>query len=103
MLLVNIFEADYLKIMKKYRRAYILYVYLLNKLKLIYEKLPQEGIKNDLIMIYDNLIEISIKLNKIKQKQKFEQQLKASFGKSSSTQTFKASFHLPCLVKFINC
>lgn len=81
LLLIMIFEADYLKITNKLRRSYVLYSYVLSKLKQIYISLPQEGVKNDLITIYKNLIEISTKLNKIKLINKWEAQLKEIGGK----------------------
>lgn len=67
-ILVNIFKGDYYKCLTKYKTAYLYYFIAMKKMKKIYKQIPNEGILNDLIIIYNNLSEIAkiLKRNKVK-------------------------------------
>ena len=71
-ILVNIFKGDYYKALNKYKMAYLYYLIAMKKMKYIYKKMPNEGILNDLILIYNNLSEVAKILKRNKSKIKWD-------------------------------
>ena len=71
-ILVNIFKGDYYKALDKYKTAYLYYLVAMKKMKNIYKKLPNEGLLNDLIIIYNNLSDIAKHLKRSKDKIKWD-------------------------------
>ena len=71
-ILVNIFKGDYYKALDKYKTAYLYYIVAMKKMKNIYKKLPNEGLLNDLIIIYNNLSDIAKHLKRSKDKIKWD-------------------------------
>lgn len=71
-ILVNIFKGDYYKSLNKYKTAYLYYLIAMKKMKYIYKKIPNEGVLNDLIIIYNNLSDIAKNLKRNKDKIKWD-------------------------------
>ena len=71
-ILVNIFYGDYYKDINKIKRANCYYLLAANKLNRIYNKMPSEGIKNDLMLVYSSLSEIAKMMKKTKMKIKYD-------------------------------
>ena len=59
-ILINIFKGDYYKSLNKYKSAYLYYYVSMKKMNKIYKKIKNEGILNDLILIYNNLSEVAL-------------------------------------------
>ncbi len=72
LILIYVFKGDYYRFNKKYRKAYFFYYIAMRRVKKIFEDLPQDEIKNDLIAIYTSLYEISLLLNKNRSKNRFK-------------------------------
>ncbi|MBR6515663.1 MAG: hypothetical protein IKT40_02285 [Bacilli bacterium] len=75
-ILVCIFRGDFNKVNARFRAAYICYYRAMRLMKKIYDSMPQEGIKNDLILIYSHLSEVSKVLKLNKQKIKWDENIK---------------------------
>ena len=75
-----IIEEDDFKIEAKFWFAYFFYYLAMRKMSRIYNKLPQEGIRNDLLLIYEHLSELAKVLKITKQKTKWDNCIKQIKG-----------------------
>lgn len=75
-ILVNIFNGDYYKANNKLKTAYFYYLIAMNRMSKIYNTMPNDGIRNDLILIYNNLSEVAKKLKRSKAKIKWDSLIK---------------------------
>ena len=80
LILICIFRGDYFKIEAKFWFAYFFYFLAMRKMSRIYNKLPQEGIRNDLLLIYEHLSELAKVLKITKQKTKWDNCIKQIKG-----------------------
>ena len=80
LILICIFRGDYFKIEAKFWFAYFFYYLAMRKMSRIYNKLPQEGIRNDLLLIYEHLSELAKVLKITKQKTKWDNCIKQIKG-----------------------
>ncbi len=74
-ILLDVFNGDYFRFQKKYKRALVWYYVGCNKLQKIYDDFPKEEIKNDLIAIYTSLYEISLLLNRNRLKKRYKEKI----------------------------
>lgn len=72
-ILVNIFIGDFHKIEGRFRSAYVFYLVAMKKISKIYKEMPNEGIRNDLILVYNHLSEIAKVLKRTKDKIKWDE------------------------------
>lgn len=88
-ILVNIFNGDYYKSLNKYKLSYFYYLIAMNKIKRIYDKMPNEGIRNDLILAYNNLSEVAKILKRSKDKIKWDQMIQQLHNESEMNNNVK--------------
>ena len=86
LILISIFRGDYFKIEGKFRSAYLFYYHAMKKMNKIYAQLPQEGIKNDLLLIYEHLSEVAKVLKFVKHKAKWDERIKELKGVNESDE-----------------
>ena len=88
-ILVNIFNGDYYKAINKFKTSYFYYYIAMNRINRIYSKMPNEGIRNDLILIYNNLSEVAKILKKSKSKVKWDSLIKQLNTESEINENVK--------------
>lgn len=72
LILIDVFNGDYYRFKSQYYFAYFCYYVGMRRLRKIFNDYPQDGIKNDLIMIYTSLYEISLIKNWKRLKNKWQ-------------------------------
>ena len=70
---MNIFKGDYYKNLNKFNKAYIYYLFAMKTMKKIYKNAPNEGMLNDIVILCSKLSEISKRLNRKKDKIKWDE------------------------------
>lgn len=72
-ILVNIFIGDFHKIEGRFKSAYVFYLIAMKRINKIYKEMPNEGIRNDLILVYNHLSEVAKVLKRTKDKIKWDE------------------------------
>ena len=72
-ILVNIFIGDFHKIDGRFKSAYVFYLIAMKRINKIYKEMPNEGIRNDLILVYNHLSEVAKVLKRTKDKIKWDE------------------------------
>ena len=88
-ILVNIFNGDYYKANNKLKTSYFYYLIAMNRMSKIYNTMPNEGIRNDLILVYNNLSEVAKMLKRSKAKIKWDSLIKELQNESEVNENVK--------------